>query len=55
MVAGVLEFAVGGTAACGAGLFTNPLEVVKTRMQLQGELMSKGYPIITTNTLDMST
>ena len=37
-----LEFVLGGIAACGAGIFTNPLEVVKTRMQLQGELKSRG-------------
>ncbi|ESO95760.1 hypothetical protein LOTGIDRAFT_214858 [Lottia gigantea] len=37
-----MDFVLGGIATCGAGLFTNPLEVVKTRMQLQGELKSKG-------------
>ncbi|XP_045161278.1 solute carrier family 25 member 35-like [Mercenaria mercenaria] len=37
-----MEFMCGGLAACCAGVFTNPLEVVKTRMQLQGELMKKG-------------
>jgi len=26
---------LGGLAACGACFFTNPLDVVKTRMQLQ--------------------
>ncbi|CAJ0878867.1 16387_t:CDS:2 [Entrophospora sp. SA101] len=31
-------FFVGGVAACGAVTFTNPWEVVKTRLQLQGEL-----------------
>ncbi|XP_077998817.1 solute carrier family 25 member 35-like [Glandiceps talaboti] len=36
------EFFLGGIAACGAGFFTNPLEVVKTRMQLQGELRARG-------------
>lgn len=30
-----MEYAFGGLAACGACLFTNPLDVVKTRMQLQ--------------------
>lgn len=31
-------FIAGGVAACGAVTFTNPIELVKTRMQLQGEL-----------------
>ncbi|XP_018565587.1 solute carrier family 25 member 35-like [Anoplophora glabripennis] len=37
-----MEFFIGGAAAVGAGFFTNPLEVLKTRMQLQGELRAKG-------------
>ncbi|KAL4659905.1 solute carrier family 25 member 35-like [Arapaima gigas] len=37
-----MDFVLGGAAACGACLFTNPLEVVKTRMQLQGELQNRG-------------
>ena len=36
------EYLIGGIAACGAGLFTNPLEVAKTRQQLQGELRARG-------------
>lgn len=31
-------FIAGGIAACGAVTFTNPIELIKTRMQLQGEL-----------------
>ncbi|XP_015791985.1 solute carrier family 25 member 35 [Tetranychus urticae] len=37
-----VEFILGGLAAAGAGFFSNPLEVVKTRIQLQGELRSRG-------------
>ncbi|ELT95862.1 hypothetical protein CAPTEDRAFT_174650 [Capitella teleta] len=36
------EFLLGGIAASGAGFFTNPLEVAKTRMQLQGEMKARG-------------
>lgn len=38
----VIEFILAGFAGCGAGIFTNPLEVIKTRMQLQGELKARG-------------
>ncbi|KAG0049837.1 Mitochondrial oxaloacetate carrier protein, partial [Linnemannia elongata] len=34
----VLGFIAGGMAACGAVTLTNPAEVIKTRLQLQGEL-----------------
>lgn len=34
-------FIAGGIAACGAVTFTNPIELIKTRMQLQGELLLK--------------
>ncbi|KAI9598757.1 mitochondrial carrier domain-containing protein [Syncephalis fuscata] len=38
-----LGFLAGAIAACGAVTITNPLEVVKTRMQLQGELNRKSH------------
>ncbi|XP_050432336.1 solute carrier family 25 member 35-like [Adelges cooleyi] len=37
-----MEFILGATAASCAVCFTNPLEVIKTRFQLQGELMKAG-------------
>lgn len=38
-----MDFALGGLAAVCAGFFTNPLEVLKIRMQLQGELQARGH------------
>lgn len=47
-----MEFAIGGLAAVGAGFFTNPVDVVKVRLQLQGELEARGsYTRIYKNTL----
>jgi len=40
------DILIGGTAACCACLFTNPLEVAKTRMQLQGELAARGHYVV---------
>ncbi|CAG5051154.1 unnamed protein product [Parnassius apollo] len=37
-----MDFIVGGLAGVGAGFFSNPFDVVKTRMQLQGELRARG-------------
>ena len=36
------EFVLAGLAACGAITLTNPIDVVKTRLQLQGELTKTG-------------
>lgn len=41
-----MEFTIGAVAAMGAGFFTNPLEVLKTRFQLQGELQKRGQYIV---------
>ncbi|XP_018496349.1 solute carrier family 25 member 35 [Galendromus occidentalis] len=41
-----MEFLIGGLSSCGAVIVTNPLEVAKTRIQLQGELQARGcYPV----------
>jgi hypothetical protein len=42
-------FIIGSLAACGAVTFTNPFEIVKTRLQLQGEslLSSNSTPNVT--------
>lgn len=37
-----MEFVLGALGASGAVCFTNPLEVIKTRFQLQGELKKTG-------------
>lgn len=44
-------FIAGGLAACGAVTFTNPIELIKTRMQLQGELLATAQPKLYTNPL----
>ena len=47
------EYAVGGIASATAGFFTNPLDVVKTRFQLQGELLNRGaYEVKYKNVFD---
>ena len=37
-----MELCLGGFGAATAVFFTNPLEVIKTRFQLQGELQARG-------------
>ncbi|KAK7806307.1 hypothetical protein U0070_027309 [Myodes glareolus] len=45
MVTPTVDLVLGAAACCLACVFTNPLEVVKTRLQLQGELQAPGtYP-----------
>lgn len=41
-----MDFVIGGFAACGACIFSNPFDVIKTRMQLQGELRKRGQHVI---------
>lgn len=36
------QFVLGALASCGAVTVSNPMEVVKTRLQLQGELQKAG-------------
>jgi len=36
------DVATGGSATATACIFTNPLEVIKTRLQVQGEMQSGG-------------
>ncbi|RWS30721.1 solute carrier family 25 member 35-like protein [Leptotrombidium deliense] len=44
------ELLLGGVAACCACFFTNPFEVIKTRVQLQGELKARGqYHVVYRN------
>ncbi|XP_049867553.1 solute carrier family 25 member 35-like isoform X1 [Pectinophora gossypiella] len=38
----VSDMVIGGVSAMFATLFTNPIEVVKTRLQLQGEMRARG-------------
>ncbi|CAH7676469.1 mitochondrial carrier domain-containing protein [Phakopsora pachyrhizi] len=46
-------FVSGALGACIAVTFTNPMEVAKTRLQLDGELRSKNSPKVYKNTFDV--
>ncbi|KAH9824239.1 mitochondrial carrier domain-containing protein [Melampsora americana] len=46
-------FVAGALGACVAVTFTNPMEVAKTRLQLDGELQQKGSPKTYANTYDV--
>lgn len=46
-------FLLGGLAACCAVTFSNPAEVAKTRLQLQGELVKGGGIRVYNNTYDV--
>ncbi|VDC05809.1 unnamed protein product [Peniophora sp. CBMAI 1063] len=46
-------FVLGGIAACIAVTFSNPAEVAKTRLQLQGELAKGGGKKVYNNVLDV--
>ncbi|XP_061712706.1 solute carrier family 25 member 35-like isoform X2 [Cydia pomonella] len=41
-----MDFVIGGLAGAGATVFTNPIDVVKTRLQLQGELQRKDQQVV---------
>lgn len=41
-----MDFVIAGVAAVCAGTITNPLDVIKLRLQMQGELKAKGtHPV----------
>ena len=42
-----MEVVAGGLSASAACVFTNPMEVVKNRLQLQGELLARGQYVKT--------
>lgn len=42
-----MDFVLGGAAACCAGILSNPMDVIKTRQQLQGELVKRGTALAT--------